>query len=636
MKSTKKSYSLSITSTASILFLILFLSTALVSTAAAENLTVHFIDVGQGDAILLEYGDREMLVDAGDNGKGDDVANFVKGEGITSLDYVVATHPHADHIGGMSVILDEFPIENFIDSGYPHTTKTYEDMLTKIDSKSIPFTTVKRGNNIDFASGITVEVLNPGSSYFTDDLNQNSVVLKVTDGQVSFLLMGDAGIEAENAIMNEGYEVDADILKVGHHGSRTASSATFISAVSPDVSVIEVGEGNEYGHPHTEALEILQKASTIYRTDYDGTVTVTTDGSTYTVTTENTPVLNPQKPVLPVANFNVNSMSGYAPLSVQFTDTSQYSTFRSWDVNNDGIEDSNEASFVYTYTSTGTYTAKLTAINANGTSSKTDTITVLEESNSEDNSESSNSDTSNNDSSSGDSSESSDSSGSSHSSSSGGGGGGSPEPAKNVQAKDTTKVFIPNGKKVCFNFTNDVTVVESISFESKKTMGKTTAIVEDLKGKSTLVSELPDGEVYKPFNIWVGNAGYGNSDNIQNAAVDFKVEKSWMQENSIDQSSVVLYKYNDGSEEWTELPVTLTDEDDDYLYFTAETPGYYSFVITGETGISTEPTAIFKGSVENDSDVTEATAENAKAPGFGIISGVVCLFCMFLYRIKGR
>jgi len=608
--------------------------------SATENLTVHFIDVGQGDAILLEYGDREMLVDAGDNGKGDDVANFVKGEGVTSLDYVVATHPHADHIGGMSVILDEFPIGNFIDSGYPHTTKTYEDMLNKIDSKNIPFTTVKRGDKIDFASGITVEVLNPGSSYFTDDLNQNSVVLKVTDGQVSFLLMGDAGIEAENAIMHDRYDVDADILKVGHHGSRTASGATFISAVSPDVSVIEVGEDNDYGHPHAEALEILQKASTIYRTDYDGTVTVTTDGSTYTVNTENTPVPNPQKPVLPVANFNVNSTSGYAPLSVQFTDTSQYSTFRSWDANNDGIEDSNEASFVYTYTSKGTYTAKLTAINANGTSSKTDTITVLEVSSSEDNSESSNSATSNNDSSSGDSSESSDSShssGSSHSSSSGGSGGGaggSPEPAKNVQAKDTTKVFIPNGKQVCFNFTNDVTVVESISFTSKKTMGKTTAIVEDLKKKSTLVSDLPEGEVYRSFNVWVGNAGYGNSDNILNAAVEFKVEKSWMQENNIDQSSIVLYKYNDESEEWTELPVTLTGEDEDYLYFTAETPGYYSFVITGEKEISTEPTATFKGSVVNDSenaDVPESS-ENAKAPGFGIISGVASLLGVFLYR----
>ncbi len=140
----------------------------------------------------------------------------------------------------------------------------------------------------NFASGIDVEVLNPGSSYYSDDLNQNSVVLKVTDGKVSFLLMGDAGLEAENDIMKAGYDVNADVLKVGHHGSRTASRASFISAVSPSISVIEVGANNDYGHPHAETLERLQKVSKVYRTDLNGTITVTTDGSTYKVTTQKT------------------------------------------------------------------------------------------------------------------------------------------------------------------------------------------------------------------------------------------------------------------------------------------------------------------------------------------------------------
>ena len=209
--------------------------------AASGNLTVHFIDVGQGDSILLERGDDTMLIDAGEIGKGDDVASYVKSEGITSLDYVVATHPHSDHIGGISVILIDFPIWHFLDSGYPYTSKTYENMLATIDKKNIPFSTPKRGDNINFSSGINVQVLNPGCTYFTDDVNQNSIVLKITDGKVTFLLMGDAGIEAENAIMGAGYNVDADVLKVGHHGSRTASCASFISAVSPAVSVIEVG-----------------------------------------------------------------------------------------------------------------------------------------------------------------------------------------------------------------------------------------------------------------------------------------------------------------------------------------------------------------------------------------------------------
>ena len=123
------------------------------------------------------------------------VSKFIKHEGYTSFDYVVATHPHSDHIGGMSVILNTFPIGQFFDSGYPHTSKTYENMLNTIDSKNISFKTVKRGDKIDFAPGIDIQVLNPGSSYFSDDLNQNSVVLKATDGNVSFLLMGDAGLE---------------------------------------------------------------------------------------------------------------------------------------------------------------------------------------------------------------------------------------------------------------------------------------------------------------------------------------------------------------------------------------------------------------------------------------------------------
>ncbi len=254
--------------------------------SAGGNLTVHFLDVGQGDSILLEHGDDGMLIYSGEIGKGDDVATYIKNEGIMSLDYVIATHPHSDHIGGMSVILNDFPIGHFVDSGYAYSSKTYENMLKAIDKKNIPFETPKRGDKINFTSGIDVYVLNPGSTYFTDDVNQNSVVLKVTDGKVTFLLMGDAGIQAENEIMKDGYNVDADILKVGHHGSRTASGTPFISAVSPEISVIEVGAGNDYGHPHQETLDRLQKVSKVYRTDLDGTITVTTDGSSYSVSTE--------------------------------------------------------------------------------------------------------------------------------------------------------------------------------------------------------------------------------------------------------------------------------------------------------------------------------------------------------------
>jgi len=256
-------------------------------TLSGQNLTVHFLDVDQGDSILLEIDGKSMLVDSGESDQGKVVTAYLQDQGISTLDYVVATHPHSDHIGGMNDILNNFQVERFVDSGYSHTSKIYENMLTTIDTKNIPFEVVRAGQTIDFDPAVDIEVLNPASAY-SDELNENSVVLKVTYGNTSFLLMGDAGLESEENIMEAGYDVDSDILKVGHHASTSGSGEAFISAVSPEVSIIEVGAGNDYGHPHDEILDRLQKASTVYRTDLDGTIIVTTDGSTYTVTTEKT------------------------------------------------------------------------------------------------------------------------------------------------------------------------------------------------------------------------------------------------------------------------------------------------------------------------------------------------------------
>jgi Predicted hydrolase (metallo-beta-lactamase superfamily) len=256
-------------------------------TQSGQNLTVHFLDVDQGDSILLEIDGKSMLVDSGESDQGKIVTAYLQNQKISTLDYIVATHPHSDHIGGMNEILNNFQVEHFVDSGYPHTSKTYENMLTTIDQKNIPFQVAQAGQKIDFDPAVDIEILNPAKTR-SKDLNENSVVLKVTYGTTSFLLMGDAGLETEERIKEAGYNVDSDILKVGHHASRSGNGALFISAVSPEVSVIEVGAGNDYGHPHAEILERLQKASKVYRTDLDGTITVTTDGSTYTVTTEKT------------------------------------------------------------------------------------------------------------------------------------------------------------------------------------------------------------------------------------------------------------------------------------------------------------------------------------------------------------
>jgi beta-lactamase superfamily II metal-dependent hydrolase len=260
------------------------------SYAASEkpadgNLTVHFLDVGQGDSILLEYNGKAMLVDAGERDQGQVVSAYLHDQGISSIDYVVATHPHSDHIGGMDEVLNSFQAGHFIDSGFPHTSKTYENMLTAIDEKNIPFEVAEEGNKIEFDPAVDIEILNPGSEY-SDELNENSVVLRVSYGEVSFLLMGDAGLETEEKLLSSGYDLDSDILKVGHHASRSGTGQAFISAVSPEISVIELGAGNDYGHPHAEILERLQKASRVYRTDLDGSIAVTTDGSAYTIATQ--------------------------------------------------------------------------------------------------------------------------------------------------------------------------------------------------------------------------------------------------------------------------------------------------------------------------------------------------------------
>ncbi|MFZ2473364.1 MAG: MBL fold metallo-hydrolase [Methanothrix sp.] len=253
---------------------------------ASENLTVYFWDVRQGDSELIQFNNKNVLIDAGTQEMGPRVECYLKEIGVSSLDLLIATHPHSDHIGGLLTVLNDFPIRQVLDSGQEHTSQTFENYLSLIDWKNIPFEVAKRGQTIDLDPAIDIEVLSPPATHFIDDvLNQNSVVLKVTYENVSILFMGDAGNVAESNLLSSGYNVDADVLKVGHHGSSSASSAEFLSEVTPLISVIEVGEGNEYGHPTTRTLNALQTTgSAIYRTDRDGSIMVTTDGEGITVT----------------------------------------------------------------------------------------------------------------------------------------------------------------------------------------------------------------------------------------------------------------------------------------------------------------------------------------------------------------
>jgi len=221
---------------------------------------------------------------------------------------------------------------------------------------------------------------------------------------------------------------------------------------------------------------------------------------------------------------------------------------------------------------------------------------------------------------------------SSHHSSSGSGDGSignSPELQKNVEHRDTAQTFVSSGKDACFNFKNNVTVVNSISFESKETIGKTTAIAEDLKNQSALVPELPDGDIYKSFNVWVGNGDYEKSDNILNATINFKVENSWVQENNINKSSIVLHKYDYKRKEWIGIPVNSTGKDRQFMYLTANVPGYSSFVLTGTKNdrntISTETAqrAINSNESGSSSNITSNKAiKIPKLPGLGLFGEI--------------
>ena len=244
-------------------------------------LEAHFIDVGQGDSILIKTAEKNILIDGGD--RGNTVVNYLRNQGVSSLDLVIGTHPHADHIGGLINVMDAIPVKEIIDPGVAHTTITFEDYLDVIDAKDIIFTEGRAGMTRNLGGGAEMEIIHP-TSPSSSHLNNASIVCRVTFGEISFIFTGDAEREAESQILNRSYELDGDILKVGHHGSATSTTRPFLSAVDPDLAVIMCGRDNQYGHPHQETLENLSASNVdIYRTDKHGTVVIKTDGITYEI-----------------------------------------------------------------------------------------------------------------------------------------------------------------------------------------------------------------------------------------------------------------------------------------------------------------------------------------------------------------
>lgn len=250
--------------------------------AATKELKVHFIDVGQGDSILIQSPNgKNMLVDGGPKSGGKHVVEYLKGKGVKKLDYVVATHPDADHIGGLIEVLNTFNVTNFVDSGFVHTSQTYYELLTLIDKKNIKFSVAEELDKIALDPHIIIRVLYADEN--AKESNEASIVLKATYNKVSFLLMGDADTAIEDYIRGK-YDVSATVLKNGHHGSNTSSSAAFISNVSPKVAILSYGKNNSYGHPNSAVEGRLKNTGTkTYKTAVDCDITVTTDGIKHSV-----------------------------------------------------------------------------------------------------------------------------------------------------------------------------------------------------------------------------------------------------------------------------------------------------------------------------------------------------------------
>jgi beta-lactamase superfamily II metal-dependent hydrolase len=251
-------------------------------------MTVHFIDVGQGDAIFVDTPGLDMLVDGGSRGSGSIVTDYLESLDVVRIDFVVATHPHADHIGGLITVLTDYNAAQtpvVVVSGLEATSATYSDYVTAVGERTIQIAV--RGDIISLGNGVEVTILNPSSPRESEESNDNSVVLWLQVYDVTFLLTGDSEAPAEASILAAGYGVGSTVLKVGHHGSRTSTSAEYLDAVDPEIAVMSVGEGNRYDHPHQETLDKLALESVaVYRTDLHGTVRVTTDGGDYTVLIE--------------------------------------------------------------------------------------------------------------------------------------------------------------------------------------------------------------------------------------------------------------------------------------------------------------------------------------------------------------
>ncbi|MBE1304756.1 MBL fold metallo-hydrolase [Clostridium botulinum] len=253
-------------------------SNAVNTSNKSNELKVHYIDVGQGDSILVQTKDKNILIDAGTRKSSDSLISYLKKQHIKKLDYVIATHPHEDHIGGMPKVIEEFQISNFYAPKKTANTKIFKDMILQLKKKNLKINVAKKGISLDLSNNSSLDFLAPVKDNY-ENTNDSSAVVKLTHGNTKFLFTGDAEKTSEKDILNSNEDLSSNVLKVGHHGSHSSSSKEFLDKINPKIAIISCGKNNDYGHPHKETMKELNKRNIeVYRTDIDGNIVLTSDG----------------------------------------------------------------------------------------------------------------------------------------------------------------------------------------------------------------------------------------------------------------------------------------------------------------------------------------------------------------------
>lgn len=259
-----------------VIVVVIFLFLEHRSSSDIQGLKVHYIDVGKADSILIQQGNNSMLIDAGNKVDGEKIKKYISKQGINKIDYIVGTHPHKDHLGGLAYVINNFDFEKIFMPNVTITNSYFKNIQTAIKKKGRTVTDFYPGESFKLGEA-SFTILGPINSE-KDELNTYSMVIKVVYKDTKFLFEGDALVSNEKDMLNKGMDLSADVLKVSHHGNRDSTSQDFLNKVNPKYAVISVGKG--FGLPHKETMEKLQnKRIEVYRTDQAGTVVATSDGS---------------------------------------------------------------------------------------------------------------------------------------------------------------------------------------------------------------------------------------------------------------------------------------------------------------------------------------------------------------------